>query len=474
MKDAAESKYWRYGTAGVLCVAFFLFLFNLQSGAFWDYDEGIYAQVIHDTLETGNLVTLHDMGSGWFEKPPAIFWAAMAAGSVIHTKEFAYRLPSALMGIIAILLVMLIAYSLTQRYRIACIAGIILLTSPPFLEAARQLRLDVPVATAILFTVLAFIKGVKNDKWYIGVGVGIALGILCKSVIGLLPFLFIFIWALLYRDFSWLKNKYMWYGGAIGLLIVAPWHIYQSLQYGSSFWDVYLFFTVLHRFQGNVVGGQSASSNSTYFFFLSTFALPWSILSLAAGGLLPWLKKKGMDITPSLVFFGFSIAVFILFIFAGTKLADYLTPIYPFIAIFLALVGTQLFDLFKNKRAPFLVGCSLLLVAASINTIYVGFNMVPAFKDNQIISNDEQNIGLLLAASADPSPVYTYQYDYWDTIRYYSNERFIQKMNDSQDLTQGFFLVVPGHFFESNSLSSDLHPVTVYKGEGASLYKITI
>src|SRR5262245_40023500 len=135
----------------VTVVSCFLFLYQLGEHSFVDYDEASYAQVIDNTLSSGNLLTLNRLGNLWFDKPPLYYWSSMVVGTFVEHKEIAYRLPSAIAGILSVVLVMLIAYELTESYVAAIIAGAILCTSPLFLEAGRQLRLDVPVTAAILF-----------------------------------------------------------------------------------------------------------------------------------------------------------------------------------------------------------------------------------------------------------------------------------------------------------------------------------
>ena len=263
--DNALPAYAWYLICLIIVVSFSLFLFQLGSHAFIDYDELTYAQVIDNTLQSGTVLTLSRHRSPWFDKPPLYYWSAMAAGNLFENKEIAYRLPSALTGILSVVLVMLIAFELTESYVAAIIAGAILCTSPLFLEAGRQLRLDVPVTAAILFAVYSFIRGLKDPRWYMGVGVGIALGILTKSVIGLFPLGFIFFWAVVHRSSGFLKSAYFWIGMALMLAIAAPWHIYLSILYGRAFWNTYLFTTVINRAAKNVLGQGSAGSNENYF-----------------------------------------------------------------------------------------------------------------------------------------------------------------------------------------------------------------
>jgi 4-amino-4-deoxy-L-arabinose transferase-like glycosyltransferase len=479
-RSSRKQDYWEtngvYIALALFVLSGFLFLFHLNQGAFLDYDEASYAEVIQDTEAAGSFLTLYHFKTPWIDKPPLYFWSAMATERLVSSKELAYRLPSALSGIASIVLVVVLILFLTENYVAACLGGLILLTSPPFFEAGRQVRLDVPVTAAILFSVYCFLRGLKESRWYIGVGIGIAIGVLTKSVIGLLPGLFILLWALINWDFSWLKSKHFWIGLGLMLLIALPWHVYEAAQFGSTFWDTYIVHLVANRVETNILGGVSASSNQTYSNFLSTVALPWSAVFILAIGALVWRYRMKSSRKEPLAFALFCICVVGLFAMSGTKLAYYLTPIYPFAAIFIALVVHEFYTWARNKKALRVALLSFVVAsigAGVVNTIYFGYNYQIDFWKNQVISNEEKDIGLMLAQTPTPSAVYTYQYQYLDTIRYYGNGRGLQAMTDNQILDHSFFLVMSRYVDASNTFDPELqkHLTLLYKGQAVVLYK---
>jgi len=105
--DDTIEKYRSYVFCTIVVLACLIFLYQLGAPALWDYDEAIYAQVMHDTAASGDYFSLQALGGSWFEKPPLYFWAGMTAGSFIPSKEFAYRLPAALSGILRLCLLRL-------------------------------------------------------------------------------------------------------------------------------------------------------------------------------------------------------------------------------------------------------------------------------------------------------------------------------------------------------------------------------
>ncbi|OGG80043.1 hypothetical protein A3A39_03050 [Candidatus Kaiserbacteria bacterium RIFCSPLOWO2_01_FULL_54_13] len=454
-------------------VSAFLFLYNLGGTALRDYDEAIYSQVIKDTLASGDIVTLSRFSSPWFEKPPLYFWSAMAVQQLIPAPEWAYRLPSALAGIASIALVMLIGFLVTRSYPIAFFAGLVLLTSPPFLAVVREVRHDAPVTAAILFTLYAFLKAKEEPRWYLGMGLGIALGVLTKSVIGLLAGPLILIWVVVQRDYTWVKNAYFWLGCALAVVLAAPWHIYEYVRYGAAFSASYLQAHILERFESNVIGGAVTGSNLTYITYLFTFALPWSVTTIA--GLVPlsiMLRAGGAHLRSAVAFFLQILFLLAFFFLAATKLPYYLTLVYPFVALFLATVGQFLYEKSTDQWKKIVLGiAAFVFVAAFAQTINVGYHFHAKMRANDLLASDEKKIGLALQREED-LPVYAFKYDYWDTIRYYGGKR-IQMMQEDQLLDEPFFLVLPRGFFDIKPFPSELTVrfTPLYVGEAVVLLR---
>lgn len=467
-----RNKPWSWLIYVVVLLSTLLLFVNLGKHAFWDYDEGIYAQVIKDTESMGETLSFKRLNVNWFEKPPLYFWASMLSEKVFHGKEFAYRFPAAATGVVSIILVMFLVYYLTANYFATFVAGLVLLTSPPYIQAARQLRLDVPVSAAIIFSIYSFIRGKKDPRWYVGLGVGIGIGVLTKSVIGLFPLIFILIWTVLNRDVSWIKNKFMWFGVLAFFVVVLPWHIYESLRYGMEFWNSYLFYHVVDRFQENILSASKQTPNSLYFDFLLFFAQPWITIYVLFLPVILYLKRIGKNINDILCFALFVLALVSLFLIAKTKIDYYLTPIYPFIAVFIALTTVSVLELIDLRKYKYLLGLVATAVAliAVLNTLHVSSNNVYLYKINQIVSDDERNAGLIVKNDPENNPVFTYNYEYWDTLGYYSNQP-ISQIQEDQIITKPFYVVV--HTESGYSFPDELMQKMkkVYSGQSLTMYK---
>jgi 4-amino-4-deoxy-L-arabinose transferase-like glycosyltransferase len=326
-----ESHLWKRLCLVLPVVALVVLLYGLGSRPFLDYDEAIYARVMDDTARSGQSVTLISDGAAFYDKPPLYFWLGMAARGMFGSAEFAYRLPSALAGVVCVVLVMLIAFEINRRYRTAWIAGVVLLTTPLIFDAARQVRIDVLLTAGILFSFYAFLKGLKKPAWFLGVGVGMAVGLLTKNVVGLFSVFPILVWAFVHRQYAWLRAPYFWMSMALFLVLAAPWHVVETYLYGRTFWDNYLVFHVLERFASNVNGG-SARGPGYYVHFLATFAFPWIWISAICAAALYRIRRDARSyVQPVLAIGGSVCALAGIFFVAESKLLHYMIPALAFL-----------------------------------------------------------------------------------------------------------------------------------------------
>jgi hypothetical protein len=227
------------------------------------------------------------------------------------------------------------------------------------------------------------------------------------------------------KDFSWLRSTYVWVGLGAGALVVLPWHIHESMQAGSTFWDSYLFHQVLSRFGSDILGGSTTSV--TYLTYLATFALPWTLLFLIGGStsLLFFYKNNKDDFKNQLILFVYVFCLLAIYFVAQTKIVYYLTPVYPFIAIFGGLVGSTIFGtLHKKKNEYMFYTISVLItIGALVYTTYIGFHAQADFLTDSHAVTEEMQIGTRLASEPLTQTIYTLDYPNNQTIIYYSNGR---------------------------------------------------
>lgn len=444
----AKSFYFRHQRHilfGVLVVSsLLLFFWKLGCSAFVDYDEATYAEVIKEIVRSGHLGTLTYFGSNWFEKPPLYFWIAALSAKLFGLNEFALRLPSALAGIGTVLLVWGISMRLSKNDWIAFSSGLVLLTTSLFAYASREVRMDIPVTFFITLGFYCFIRGIGNSKWNVGVGIGAALGVLVKSVVGLLIVPVVLLYSFLNRSWAWLADQYFWLGTACSLVIALPWHLYESALFGHAFWDSYLLYHVVDRFQQNILGGNPPPM--AYFTLLYRYVEPWSIILLVLAAALCASYAAGKDTYRKhmLVLSYLSIVALLFSVFsaAQTKLFNYLDPLLPFAALFIAaMVGYlyQRFDSLVYKKT--VIGVfSLMICMGFLQTINLSF-AVYSDPDNQKLAQEEKVAGVLIRSYPQSYIAYEYSLNNLSTLDFYA-ERQVKEFTNAPPAGD-MLLVVP-------------------------------
>lgn len=391
----------------LLAASLFLAFFRLGQMPLADFDEATYAAIAQHTLAHGNWMTLQYNGVNWFEKPPLYLWLTALSMKAFGNSEFAARLPAALFTVLAVLFLYLLVRELSDDPWLAYFSALSLLAVQPFFIFAREVRMDVPTIAAILFSLWCFVKGNKpsRGKYLAGVGAGIGIGIMMKSVIGLLAAVPIVIWSLLYRKWDWLKSKYFWIGAALLLAIVLPWHLYEAARYGAAFWQSYFVQQVVNR--GTELPGSNPVTAADYLSFLWYEVQPWTIVFLLMISALAFAKRG--DPKRKVAAFGFfsTVAILAAFLVARTKIVTYLLPIFPFALIF---IGAAIFAAVGRIRGRWklpilLLVCGGILSIAFWNTARDAFANYPkAFA----YLSDEKAVGLVLGTQTGGGSAFIY------------------------------------------------------------------
>lgn len=457
----------------VLIVGATLFtFFRLGKCPLADYDEAIYAPIVQNILAHGNWMTLQYSGANWFEKPPLYIWLVAASIKLLGVSEFAFRFPSALFNILAVAFLYLVVWELSEDAWLSFFSGASLLAVAPFFYFARQVRMDVAVIATILFAVWCFLKGSKlsQEKYLIGVGIGIGVGIMIKSVIGLLAIIPILIWSALSKKCDWTRNKYFLKGLCLMVLIAFLWPLYETIHYGSAFWQSYLVQQVFNR--GTQSPGDQPLTSLDYFKGLWYQAQPWTILFLLSLTSLIFLKKD--DPKKKIAWFGFgtTIVFFGLFFAARTKIFTYLLPMFPFALIFIAAAVFGLVDLLPTrfKKVALSLVCAGILAFAFWNTINTTFIQLPQYFS---YLSDEKAVGVILGSQSSQKGIYLYDWGQNETITFYSGKEIISiKTPEELPATSGF-LIVPSADLGVLAATRPFHRAVrfMYEGPALTLYE---
>lgn len=450
----------------VLCTVTFalgavLLFWQLGAAPLADYDEASYAQMTREALESRDFVSPHYLGKPFLEKPPLYLWLAEASSAVIPSPELAMRIPSALAGLATVLALMLLAFELTRNRFAAALSGAVLLSTGPFIEAARQARLDTLAVLCIVLSAYFFVRGLRDRRWYLAMGAALGLCVLAKSVLVLFAVFAIFALAAALRRWDWLRERHVWLGLLLGALIIIPWHAYQWVRFGGEFWDSYLGYGVLERFASRDF---PFSARADYIGYLLQYAYPWSLLApallavgiagrkhLSTGGLRAITASTLALVLIGLVLFG-----------SHSKIESYLLPLYPFMAL---LIAAALAELARHAatRTNILFFASLLCVSFSWG-IYNGWHINPYFAAQDELAREEKDIGFALLARAE-TPFYAFGTSRVESIIFYSGNTRAWELPERHIPPVGSVIILPPG---SHQALYEQHPefstVSVYEG----------
>lgn len=154
-----------------------LFFGLLGTRALNEPDEGRYAEIAREMVETGNWLVPHIWYVPHLDKPPFTYWAVAVSLSIFGVNEWAVRLPLALAGLSAawatFLFVRSLAGAAAARWSV-----LLLGTSTLYWVMARMLTTDIFLTQFIAWAVYCFWQswrsldgmeeGMGNRKWEIG------------------------------------------------------------------------------------------------------------------------------------------------------------------------------------------------------------------------------------------------------------------------------------------------------------------
>jgi 4-amino-4-deoxy-L-arabinose transferase-like glycosyltransferase len=251
------------------------FFSGLGSYGLIDPDEGRYAEIAREMLETGDFVTPRLNYVKYFEKPVLHYWLTAAAFALFGQNEFAARLIPTLCALGGTYLAFVLA-----RRRWGLEAGfytvVILSTSLLWFAISRLNILDMTVSFFITLSLAGFWKGCGEEdsrRNLLLFYVGMAFATLSKGLIGIvLPGGVVFWYILLTRRWKLILRTLYGPGIMLFFLLTVPW-FWAICRVNNDFF--YFFFVQEHFLRYTTL------IHDRYEPF-------WFFVPILAAGLIPW------------------------------------------------------------------------------------------------------------------------------------------------------------------------------------------
>jgi 4-amino-4-deoxy-L-arabinose transferase-like glycosyltransferase len=336
----------------VLILAAILFFARLGARALWS-SEFRWAEIAREMLVTHNYFWPTINGHVYYDKPLGSYWLVIFSTPFTGgLNEAATRLPSAIAGLLAVAILMLLTRRLYDA-RTALLSGVILATSFSFVFFSRDASADVETITGELAALLLFNHNEDRGAgiWVVALWLIMAATSLTKGLLGFaLPLLMIGAYSCLRDGWAILFQELL--GGSIGERAQKfvernrwffNWYTAVGIVLGGFVY--YLPFEISARMMGTQKGlAMVYRENVVRFFhpfdhrgpiYLYVYVIfglmaPWSALLPAALAETHTLRHDNVEPARAdrfaLVYFW---ATFIFFTISGSRRSYYILPILP-------------------------------------------------------------------------------------------------------------------------------------------------
>lgn len=357
----------------ILLILFgFLFLYGLGSAPLIDPDEGRYAEIPREMLERGDFITPTLNYVKYFEKPPLLYWVNAGSMAVFGQDEFAARLPSALSGLLTVLLTYLAGRQLFNR-RTALVGALILGSCAAFLLQSRIILTDMLLTLCLSAALFSFLLAVRNTEpqrvkqlfrlFFICCG----LAVLTKGLIGMvLPGGIIFWYLLLSGRWSIIRTIPWLSGVALFALVTVPWFVLVS-QANPEFPHFFFIHEHFQRYTSTI-----HKRSQPFWFFVPILwltMLPWSFF--LPGSLTRAWRERHEQRGTLLFLLLWPLVIILFFSLSSSKLIPYILPTFPPLAL---LVAHRLSGLWTVRKpdyrfAQLLLAFVLLLLGSAVAVV---------------------------------------------------------------------------------------------------------
>ena len=337
-------------------VSAIVFFWGLGSIDLLSLNEGRRALAIQEMVSSGNWLLPHLNGELYLTKPPLLYWLSSSLAFIWGVNEWTLRLPSALAAIAV--LIMVYRYALQQSGKWAALFAVqLLIANLGFAMLGRRAEIEM-LLTALcvgsLLSALQYIQSQSSKNWIILSYFLLALALMTKGPLVILLVTLPLLIAAIYSKNPHIKAVLLSGRGWLIFLVVGlTWYAIVSWQLGFDIWA-----TIAKRDMLDKMQSESAKPILSY---LAWIAVDFMLLiGLFLVGVKEFFKQQFQQ-SRQLVLLAATILPLIIFSLFSYKHAKYLLPIYPLIAILLAIKLAEIFDAATEAKKKIIVIIALLL-----------------------------------------------------------------------------------------------------------------
>ena len=350
-----------------VCALFLLFSVTwfgtIGHRALFQTDEGRYAEISREMVQSGNWLTPRLDGFKYFEKPALQYWATALSFTLFGEHTWSARLYSAVTGFLTLLLIGWAGYRLWgvwSGWFAFCVAA----SSLYLVIMAHFNTLDIGVTFWMTLNLVSFLLAqsepdrIARRRAYMYVSwAASALAVMSKGLIGVvLPGTVLLLYVLAVRDVRILKRLHYYGGVTLFVLIGVPWFFWVTVRNPEFFH----YFFIYQHFDRYLSGSAHRPGPIWYFLpILLLGVLPWvreASRVIRAGFRRP-LREADGRVDAAWLLWLYAVFIFVFFSFSSSKLPSYILPIMPAVAL---LIGRELAAMDAHRLlAAILIGGGL-------------------------------------------------------------------------------------------------------------------
>lgn len=401
--------------------SFFMLFYNVGRPTLDNWDEAWYGEMTKEMLRTKDYVVLRWNRDILFDKPPMYIWLSALTSSVIGLSEFSIRLPSALSGLIIVILVTIYSYK-KWGFVSSVIAFSSIALNNIFIWRARSGNTDIFAALLIFISFLLMISKGRNRNLFLGIV--FACIYLTKASLVFYPLIIFIIHEVFFRQKE-IKAKLIEYLKLffIFIVIISIWLFLGYIQIGYTFISYYLFHSDQRVANISILNFKSDYISYTY------YSLQRRYFYLFILGLFLLIRKIKNSV--NFLILVFVLSLLLLLSFTERNNNWYLIPSMPFWAL---TIGYSVYKIihFFGKLRP-LLNITIIATGLLISYRTYSINIFPII--NTYSTTDQAaSAAVINRLSQDEDIVVRLDHLYPATI-YYSGRRVLASPLEAETKT---------------------------------------
>jgi 4-amino-4-deoxy-L-arabinose transferase-like glycosyltransferase len=292
-----------------------------------------------EMLASGDWITTRLNGIKYFEKPPLQTWMNALSFAAFGLGEWQARLWTGLCGLLGVALT---GYAGARVFgaRAGLYAALVLGSSLFWVASGQIDSLDMSLSAMMAISLCALLIAQRDEatrserrNWMLACWTGMALAVLAKGLIGLvLPGAVLVLYTLVARDWAIWRRLHLGKGLLLFFAIAAPWFVLVALKNPEQ----PRFFFIHEHFERFLLKTHHREGAWYYFFvMLIPGMMPW--LGVLPQSLAAALRREAGAFQPRTLLLVWSVFIFFFFSYSSSKLPGYILPIFPALALLVAL-----------------------------------------------------------------------------------------------------------------------------------------